>query len=79
MTIAKCDPRCSMTVMADELWDTLLRFHRVVAAPNIIEPIRAEIAAFRNETLSHFDAIYKRFDRLENESAALTRTRSDGH
>jgi predicted nucleic acid-binding Zn-ribbon protein len=57
--------------MADELWNTLLRFHREVAAPSIIEPLREEIAAFRRETLSHFDAVYKRLDRLENEYQAL--------
>ncbi|HEY3055269.1 MAG TPA: hypothetical protein VGK31_04990 [Thermoanaerobaculia bacterium] len=62
-----------MTATADELWDTLLRFHHELAAPSIIEPIRAEIAAFRDETLSHFDAIYKRFDRLESEYVALKR------
>jgi predicted nucleic acid-binding Zn-ribbon protein len=63
--------------MAEELWNTLLKFHREVAAPEIIGPLREEIAAFRRETNGHFDAIYKRLDRLESDirhvSAAVRR------
>jgi predicted nuclease with TOPRIM domain len=58
--------------MADGLWDTLLRFHREVAAPSIIEPLQAEIAATRDETLSHFHRIDQRLDRLESEYQALS-------
>ena len=62
-------------MMADELWNTLMRFHREVALPDIraeiAVPLREEMAAFRRETNGHFDAIYKRLDRLESEYQAL--------
>ena len=57
--------------MADELWQTLLRFHREIAIPDLVEriviPLREQTAMFRRETMSHFDAMYARFDRLESE------------
>lgn len=62
--------------MADDLFSTLLRFHREIVIPDIerivgtsIGGVREEIKALRNEMLSHFDAVYKRFDRLESESS----------
>ncbi len=58
--------------MADELWNTLLKFHREVAAPEIVLPLRDEIGSVRGEMLSHFDAMYKRFDRLESEYHAFS-------
>ena len=62
--------------MDNELWNTLMRFHREVALPDIRTeiaiPLREEMAAFRRETNGHFDAIYKRLDRLESEYHALT-------
>lgn len=57
--------------MAHELWNTLMRFHREVALPEIATPLREEMAAFRRETNAHFDAIYKRLDRLDSEFHAL--------
>jgi uncharacterized protein YdcH (DUF465 family) len=33
---------------------------------------RAEIRALRDETMSHFDAVFKRFDRLETEYVSLS-------
>jgi DnaJ-domain-containing protein 1 len=66
--------------MADELWGTLLRFHREIALPDIdrvVAPLREDLAAFKRETHANFDAVWKRFDRLESEyhslSAAMTR------
>ena len=55
--------------MADEeLWQTLLRFHREIVKPDIeaivesrLEPIRAAI----NEVNGQFDHIYQRLDRIE--------------
>src|SRR5712691_466012 len=65
-------------VIADELWHTLLRFHREVVAPDIdrmvvsrIEPLRDELAAFGRETHANFDAVLSHFDRLESEYHAL--------
>jgi predicted nucleic acid-binding Zn-ribbon protein len=61
--------------MADELWNTLMRFHREVALPDIraaiAVPLREEMAAFRRETNGHFDAIHKRLERLESEYQEL--------
>ncbi len=57
--------------MADELWDTLLKFHREVAAPEIIAAVREEFTAFKRETQANFDALWKRFERLESEYHAL--------
>ena len=65
--------------MADELWHTLLRFHREVVVPDIdrmvvsrIEPLRDDLASFKRETHANFDAVWTRFDRLESEYHALT-------
>jgi len=58
--------------MAEQLWNTLMRFHREVALPEIREELRDEIGAFRRETNAHFEAIYKRLDRLESEYQALS-------
>ena len=61
--------------MADELLNTLLRFHREVAVPdierivgNIVEP---KITALRDEMITSFDAVHKRFDRLESEYESI--------
>jgi hypothetical protein len=57
--------------MADDLLGVLTRFHREVVLPDIErivdERISSEIAPFWQEMLSHFDAIHKRFDRLETQ------------
>ena len=58
-------------VMAEELWDTLLRFHREVALPQMRAEIAIPLDEFRHETNAHFDAIYKRLDRLESEYHSL--------
>ena len=61
--------------MADELWNTLLKFHREVAVPEIVGTLREEInsavASLRRETEANFDAVWKRFDRLESEHYSL--------
>jgi hypothetical protein len=51
-------------MMADELWDTLMRFHREVSLPEIVITLREEIAAFRRETNGHFDKIFKLLDKV---------------
>src|SRR5438105_15955648 len=62
--------------MAEELWNTLLKFHREVAAPEIIGeivgPLREEIASFRRETQQNFDAVWMRLERLDSKVQALT-------
>ena len=56
-------------VAEEELWTTLMQFHREVVRPDL-EELRDEIKAVlgemvtRDEFLSHVNAIYKRFDRL---------------
>jgi uncharacterized protein YceH (UPF0502 family) len=60
--------------MADDFFAILHRFHREVVLPDIdsrIAEVRQEIGALRSEMLSHFGAVYKRFDRLESEYQAL--------
>ena len=59
--------------MADELWSTLLRFHREIVLPDIdrvvgarLEPFREDLAAFKRETQLKFDALLSAFDRLED-------------
>ena len=58
--------------MADELWSTLLRFHREVAVPEIVGPLREEIAQHRRETHAGFDAVWSRLAILESEYHALS-------
>ena len=61
--------------MADEdLFATLMRFHQEVTRPDMDRLITDRIDALRvdlrNEMLGGFDAIYKRFDRVEAELVA---------
>jgi hypothetical protein len=65
--------------MVEELFGVLMRFHREVVVPDIerivgsrIETLRGEIAVANRETQANFDAVWKRFDRLESEYHALT-------
>jgi len=51
--------------MADELWNTLLKFHREVAVSEIVGPLREEIAAFKRETHANFVEMHRRFDKLD--------------
>lgn len=62
-----------------ELIDVLMQFHREVVVPDIrrivgeaVGVIDLKLTSFRNETLSNFDAVYTRFDRLESEYGALS-------
>ena len=71
--------------MADELYSVLTKFHREVFVPHIqrivgdavapldarLSSVESSLKSFRNETFSHFDAMYKRLDRLESERAEL--------
>jgi hypothetical protein len=66
-------------MMAEELYGVLMRFHREVVVPDIerivddrIGSVDGRVAGLRNETLTHFDEVYKRFDRLETEYQALS-------
>ena len=64
-----------MAVEREELWSTLMRFHREVIKPEMEEAITTStdsvVRLLRNEMNSHFDAIYKRFDRLDSEFVTL--------
>jgi predicted nucleic acid-binding Zn-ribbon protein len=55
----------------EDLLRVLTRFHQEVLVPDIERIFEERLAPFRGEVLSHFDAIYRRFDRLEDESVAL--------
>ncbi|HSP16359.1 MAG TPA: hypothetical protein VLV78_16550 [Thermoanaerobaculia bacterium] len=58
-----------MTDVPEDLLDALTRFHREVVLPDIervvSEPLNSRISSLRDEMLSNFEAIDKRFDRLE--------------
>ena len=58
--------------MENELFKTLMRFHREVVQPEIQEfrdEVRSRLDGMvsRTEMLGYLDDIYKRFDRLESE------------
>src|SRR5581483_1189317 len=63
--------RGRMIAMAEELWQTLLRFHREVVKPEMQEIVDVRIDTLRDDMNSHFDAIYKRLDRIESELTAV--------
>ena len=56
--------------MAEDLLSVLTRFHSEVVLPDIERIVDTRITPLRQEMLAHFDAIYRRFDRLESEYAA---------
>ena len=58
--------------MAEDLFQVLTRFHREVVLPDLDSRIGVKIDTLRDEMLSHFDAVYKRLDRLESEYQALS-------
>ena len=64
--------------MPEKLISVLTRFQREVVlhdteriVANAIAGVDSRVSTLRDETLSHFDAVYKRFDRLEIEYHAL--------
>jgi hypothetical protein len=63
--------------VAEDLLSVLTKFHREVVLPDVERvvkaPLEARISGLRAEMLSHFDAIYKRFDRLESEYQASSK------
>ena len=66
-----------MDAMSDDLLQVLTRFHREVVQPDLnqlldrVSGVEGSLGTLRDEMLTHFDAIYQRFDRLETESQAL--------
>ena len=61
------------------MYAVLMRYHREVAQPGLDAlaaelrtEFRTEIGSLRNETLSHFDALYQRLSRIETEYHALS-------
>lgn len=61
--------------MAEDLIQTLTRFHREVVMPDVVRVIdrafEEKLTPFRDEVLTNFDAVYKRFDDLAIEYQAL--------
>lgn len=53
--------------MAEDLIPILTRFHRDVVLPDIQRVVGQAVGELREEMNAHFDAIYKRFGRLETE------------
>jgi len=48
--------------MADELWNTLMKFHSEVAEPRIVGPILERIEASDRNARGNFDALWKAFE-----------------
>jgi hypothetical protein len=61
--------------VADDLIPVLTRFHREVLLPDLERIVGEAVGELRGEMNAHFDAIHRRFDRLE--TAALE-ARVDG-
>ncbi len=62
-------------MVTEELFGVLMQFHREVALPDmqrLEERMIDRMDSLHRETLTHFDAMYKRFDRLESEYHALS-------
>jgi predicted nucleic acid-binding Zn-ribbon protein len=73
--------------VAADLFETLMRFHREVAVPDMLrfhrevaipdmqrlinESLEQELRAFRDETLTGFDTVYKRLGILETEMVLM--------
>lgn len=61
--------------MSEDLIQTLTRFHREVVMPDVVRVIdrafEEKLTPFRDEVLTNFDAVYKRFDDLAIEYQAL--------
>ena len=67
--------------MPEKLISVLTRFHREVVLTDIerivtdaIAGVDSRVSTLRDETLTHFDAVHKRFDCLEIEHHALAAT-----
>lgn len=65
----------------EEMWQLLQRYDREIATPNLeglwremnarFERVDERFEAMQRDNLAHFDAVYKRFDRLDAEVASL--------
>jgi predicted nucleic acid-binding Zn-ribbon protein len=56
-----------MGAVAEDLIPILTKFHREIVLPDIQRAVADGVGELRREMSVHFDAIYKRFDRLETE------------
>jgi len=53
--------------VADDLLPILTRFQRDVLLPDVKRIVGEAVGALEGRMNAHFDAIYRRFDRLETE------------
>jgi hypothetical protein len=51
--------------VAEDLMPVLTRFHREVLLPDVKRIVGEAVGELRAEMNAHFEAIHKRFDRLE--------------
>jgi len=54
-----------MRAVADDLILALTRFHREVFLPDVKRIVGEAVGDLRTEMNAHFDALHRRFDRLE--------------
>lgn len=74
-------PRLRYDRDVDDLIPILTKFHRDLVLPDIervVGGLRVEMDAKFADVLSHFDAIYQRFDRLEQEQVRTLEARLEG-
>jgi hypothetical protein len=57
--------------VGEDFLPILTRFHREVIAPEMRRVVSEAVDALEGRMNAHFDAIYKRFDRLETEYQML--------
>ena len=57
--------------MADDLIPILTRFHREVVLPDIERIVGEAVDGLEGRMNAHFDAIYKRFEKLETQYQML--------
>ena len=57
--------------MAEELYQTLMRFHREVGLPEIWEPLERQIRDLRDEMHTDSDALWKQTETLKQQSQAI--------
>lgn len=54
--------------VAEDLYGTLIRFHREVMLPDLTEAVSESEKRIRDQMLDLFDGVFQRMDRLELES-----------
>jgi predicted nucleic acid-binding Zn-ribbon protein len=57
--------------VADDLYQTLMRFHREIAVPDMERIVEARATPIQDQAQRNFDALWKRFGDLDQEYQAI--------